>query len=1217
MEAMQLQVKDEVKNEVKNEQAESFADGSPGVQGSAGVRHTLRGAVFKKGQEGLQVVLPNSKCYLHTDCNSIMEHWVGKLPEEKEVYATCLKNLHDKVVQVTHGVRPDEPQSQRIVPPLPTGAGATGMRVMVPLYQVGYEHNMGMKGPSAATDVFDCVHKFLLDQGNETHLYPIQALYCMNGPLEIGKPVVDFSVGLNVGFAVTTACHMICHTFLTTIPKEDWMNDSWWSQDEEHVHCAEKMRRVLRLHASWCPRANLEEQVFAAISSKKHAALRQPPNLIQMMYACHRIITYKRSQGSRKSIIEMINEWLKMYNKKETLTRARLTTDEQKGMKFLIRMTDEFVVMLKSIWNADKLHRTAVPLNLLCEKFLAVDAEPPVNKDQNPLWHGICGHSKEKYLAWLQRANGKFEHGLEERLAATKHFNLENQAHLLRDKTDDRELVFRMSQLWVASTEHRVEVNSSERVQELEKMWVQGLLDSDLRPHANCMDKDFKFTMLRFCRAEVEEIPRALVDLGEQAREALKTEAIAGLETVKLQLAQDQANFRTYQQAAKAWETQQASDKKDLLNSAQTAIRETRKSVMKSRFQVEGFHTFKQSKTYMKQALTTVAEMDPPTKPTDVIRVNVFDLAKYGQSHSRYIKDFDEIITAECREHPVTACCVVLPPHVPAWGESLESRQRDKLIDEARKVAFRKFREASNNVIVKKITLLLHRDCQGPNSSQKLARKALLILSAELENDGVTLKSIFRNSAMFKDEAVPEFLRILARNEYRNWAQTVDAADKTNLGSALERCFWNSGRGFYGPLFRSLFQGMKLGAHNRAQIRDWSLWDDEVAHAVMEHHMSPGVPFFPELFYAGVVKDDTKRSTTIASEVRASIEQELDHNLEHKKYKVPGFTPQSPADIIASMSANAKPAFQGTLNVTFLRADNTLAMKEIAHRKHIQALSESGADDHKAEFEKILKAHNDEFNPTGKLWVDGKRLNPDGHGEEPPNPGPAVSEDAVTIVPKAEDARSVDDLKAKGKVIVVDGAKDFYENYFGEDGAWYIKAAGDGIIDSHTKMGTLKGKYKTGAAAQAVIADGGTHYVLAITGPECLVCVSTSGNLPDGKTLPAHPTKIHDILKLLEASGKVNPIMPHHKIETDGDTYKLACEETISLEVKSEARAKKFSIANIGGVCDLESVKESPYISLIPSFEYQPKKNKFVPQYPGVWPTKGMSVKNENFLKIS
>ena len=93
--------------------------------------------------------------------------------------------------------------------------------------------------------------------------------------------------------------------------------------------------------------------------------------------------------------------------------------------------------------------------------------------------------------------------------------------------------------------------------------------------------------------------------------------------------------------------------------------------------------------------------------------------------------------------------------------------------------------------------------------------------------------------------------------------------------------------------------------------------------------------------------------------------------------------------------------------------------------------------------------------------------------------------------------------------------------------------------------------------------------------------------------------------------------MPHHKIEAEGDTYTITCDETIALELKSDARAKKFTTANITGVCDLTLILESQYLSMIPSFEYQPRKNKFVPTYPGIWPTKGLSVKNGDFGRVA
>ena len=41
------------------------------------------------------------------------------------------------------------------------------------------------------------------------------------------------------------------------------------------------------------------------------------------------------------------------------------------------------------------------------------------------------------------------------------------------------------------------------------------------------------------------------------------------------------------------------------------------------------------------------AEVDPPVKAIDVVRVNVIDLAKHGQSHSCYVKELDEIIATK------------------------------------------------------------------------------------------------------------------------------------------------------------------------------------------------------------------------------------------------------------------------------------------------------------------------------------------------------------------------------------------------------------------------------------------------------------------------------------------------------------------------------------------------------------------------------------------
>ena len=56
---------------------------------------------------------------------------------------------------------------------------------------------------------------------------------------------------------------------------------------------------------------------------------------------------------------------------------------------------------------------------------------------------------KRRLEVWLKRVAGKFECELDSRLASGRAISMANQAHLLRDRVEDRPVVFRMACLWV------------------------------------------------------------------------------------------------------------------------------------------------------------------------------------------------------------------------------------------------------------------------------------------------------------------------------------------------------------------------------------------------------------------------------------------------------------------------------------------------------------------------------------------------------------------------------------------------------------------------------------------------------------------------------------------------------------------------------------------------------------------------------------------------
>lgn len=246
------------------------------------------------------------------------------------------------------------------------------------------------------------------------------------------------------GFATTLAAHLICHS---AIALPGYNTVDFWTADENKTLAA-RVRACVVMHGTYRPAKTLEEQVFMAISSKKQAALRQPPNLLQLAFAFGRIVDNKK-RTSRKSAPEILNDIVKAHQKAESVVRARLLTDEIRGLKILARQTERFKHRLAAIWGSDKFQYTAVPLDLIASNFLDPTAELPVDKKTNPVWANILQKSDEKMEMWLLRVSGKFECELDSRLSGGRNVCMANQAHLLRDPVQERPVVFRMACMWV------------------------------------------------------------------------------------------------------------------------------------------------------------------------------------------------------------------------------------------------------------------------------------------------------------------------------------------------------------------------------------------------------------------------------------------------------------------------------------------------------------------------------------------------------------------------------------------------------------------------------------------------------------------------------------------------------------------------------------------------------------------------------------------------
>ena len=74
--------------------------------------------------------------------------------------------------------------------------------------------------------------------------------------------------------------------------------------------------------------------------------------------------------GSRKTSRILLTESILDFNKIEENKALRVHTDELNAIKFLANMNENFLSELKLIWGTERPQWTAVPMNLLGEKWL-------------------------------------------------------------------------------------------------------------------------------------------------------------------------------------------------------------------------------------------------------------------------------------------------------------------------------------------------------------------------------------------------------------------------------------------------------------------------------------------------------------------------------------------------------------------------------------------------------------------------------------------------------------------------------------------------------------------------------------------------------------------------------------------------------------------------------------------------------------------------------
>ena len=1142
--------------------------------------------------------------------------WLEKeFPTEEAMnkYAQSLEALDKATRAATNEDGANDPNLWIETPPPPDD---DGLSVMVGLWQLGFYSASAIKGPSPTSDVVDCLEKIMTSKtGNETKLYPLQVLYGLCGPpASPGAPVVPFSVGLNVGFTVTLACHIFARYVLHAYQECEWNNAEFWLR-EDQIAVAIQLRKCLRMEGRYAPQISVDKQVFSSISAKKQAGMRQPPNLIQLLFAFNRLITAEQSAGSRKTPMELLSGYIAKHNQSEKVHKAKLTTDEIKGLKTIMRMGPEFRKVLAQVWGTDKCCCTAVTMEMIGSPFLDPTLQPAASKKSNPLWYDILTPNDAKFTAWLKRTAFKFDASVAAAETSGKVVNLRNQAHLHRDKNDDSALLWRMACLWVACENQLKKNLGPERFAELQKMFFLGMLDNDMRDYVAAMDATFLIDDVRFVKASDAHIG-VEGELDDKERAAKAQEVEATLNTWQIQLGREAVRFKEFCAKLKAFETKKQADYKALVELRHRLLTDTVQQEMGARYQLAGFQSMPSCRNFMQASLQKVAAGDAPVAEDNILRVNLLDLGKYGPHHSILENDFIEMITTELHEHPVTSCVFVFPPHHARSGVSMSADRNpsDEDVAAACSEMIGLFCKQCKNVQIRRCVIMYESSTLSYWPNRALLLDFYVVLSDQTEADGVTQKSLWTKSALWIKRGVPTLVHAHPRSAFRDWTSKVDTGDKSLLG-VQERMLWNSGRSLYADLLQAAFSGMRLTRQDRCFFLDWSLFDDEAGKATMDLRVKAS-PDQPSVYYAGVVQTETKtRADTIVGEVSSTLKGDLYEMVSHQIYLIQGFRPSKEP----TASDDGKPTLdENSCKITAVRANNALPIRSTELEKLANLIKHvDGKAELTLRLEAIVAAHNKEMNPTGEPFKAPAKKRPIDEVSPTGSGGPEVQ--AISIEPKVGDYKTVDDMKAAGVVHIVAGAEPFYEYFFPDDASsMYIHVLDDGIISPTVKLASVKGKYKMGDAAQTLMREGTNYVEFKLADQTSLLACSVSGDLP--KQIVSSPIPLKEIVEFLEAAGKVQTEILGHKLtpsEGSDGTLAVICEEQIAMEVpEGKPEGSKLARTNIAGLLDVAKVQESSHVQFVINVTYIVKLNKIKPWYPGLYFKQAIRVKKGDFIKV-
>lgn len=489
-------------------------------------------------------------------------------------------------------------------------------------------------------------------------------------------------------------------------------------------------------------------------------------------------------------------------------------------------------------------------------------------------------------------------HQVKETLQREKRPNVRTFSLHYRDPEADRELVWRMSCLWVASFPTQVlQLSAADRAIKAEKFY-QGGMDEDLKPKVRVMDPSFVFEDLRFIREEMQSRNHGATGLSDadsanKLQDLARSKALSELEIFKHKLNGEGVHWAEWRLDAKKLED---SESDAIQQHQEAALAATEKAVHEHAnvfYSTGCYANFSSVPTHMDAALNAITNFTSSRRPDDIFRLEVVNTSAMGPQYSVNLKDIGAKVSASLRGQYTRAAALVILPNCPGWwagaGGTLTPAALDAVIAEAQTDVVAEFLKPEHAMEVRRIVGLYDTTSLTSRPDRTLPLQMLMCVSAEKDATG-KLMSLWAHSTTWRRHAVSALLPCRPRSEYQDWTRAMGTGTE-RLDSSLERRQWHSGEDFYADLFAQVLSRVPMSGRDLCMIKDWCFYEDSMARGIMKLIMKKSESL-PGLAYTGATWKAFIRpgaGEAVEANVACSVRDALAFHLKEKRYEINGF----------------------------------------------------------------------------------------------------------------------------------------------------------------------------------------------------------------------------------------------------------------------------------------------------------------------------------------